>query len=89
MATETIENTVKYNEKKLTEEEIKHDCGRKAFVMVCIVADRLYVSEKVLKICKANRWDYIIRYKEECAPLIRREYEPIPEKQSRESGVCQ
>ena len=32
MATETIENTVKYNEKKLTEEEIKLDCGRKAFV---------------------------------------------------------
>lgn len=46
---------------------------------MCIVADRLHVSEKVLRICKANRWDYIIRYKEGCALLIRREYEPIPE----------
>ena len=93
MATETIENSAEYNEKKLTEEEIKQDCERKAFVRlaekikkrfprlpVCIVADGLYVSEKVLKICKANRWDYIIRYKEGCAPLIKKEYEAIPEK---------
>lgn len=38
------------------------------------------MSEKVLKICEANRWDYIIRYKEGCAPLIKKEYEAIPEK---------
>lgn len=44
------------------------------------MADGLYVSEKVLKICKANGWDYIIRYKEGCAPLIKKEYEAIPEK---------
>lgn len=93
MATEAIENSAEYNEKKLTEEEIKQDCERNAFVRlaekikkrfprlpVCIVADGLYVSEKVLKICKANGWDYIIRYKEGCAPLIKKEYEAIPEK---------
>ena len=54
MATETIENSAEYNEKKLTEEEIKQDCERKAFIRlaekikkrfprlpVCIVADGL------------------------------------------------
>ncbi|MBO5056990.1 MAG: transposase family protein [Lachnospiraceae bacterium] len=77
MATETIENSAEYNEKKLSEEEIKQDCESKAFVRiaakikkrfprlpVCIVADSLYVSEKVLQLCRDNRWDYIIRYKE-------------------------
>ena len=94
MATETIENSVKYNEKKLSEEEIKQDCESKAFVRmaaklkkrfprlpICIVADGLYVSEKVLKICKDNKWDYIIRYKEGCASSIEKEYQAIPEKQ--------
>lgn len=94
MATETIENSVEYNEKKLSEEEIKQDCESKAFVRIAekikkrfprlpiiIVADGLYVSEKVLKICKANKWDYIIRYKEGCASSIEKEYQAIPEKQ--------
>ena len=94
MATETIENSVEYNEKKWMEEEIKQDCESKAFVRIaakiknrlprlpiCIVADGLYVSEKVLKICKANKWDYIIRYKEGCASSIEKEYQAIPEKQ--------
>lgn len=94
MATETIENSEKYNEKKLSEEEIKQDCESKAFVRmaaklkkrfprlpICIVADGLYVSEKVLKICKDNKWDYIIRYKEGCASTIEKEYQAIPEKQ--------
>lgn len=93
IATEPIENSAEYNEKKLSEEEIKQDCESKAFVRIaakikkcfprlpiCIVADGLYVSEKVLKICKANSWDYIIRYKEGCAPTIEQEYKAIPEK---------
>ena len=93
IATEPIENSAEYNEKKLSEEEIKQDCESKAFVRlaskiknrfprlpICIVADGLYVSEKVLKMCQANRWDYIIRYKEGCAPSIEKEYEAIPEK---------
>ncbi|MGN0400666.1 MAG: transposase family protein [Acetatifactor sp.] len=93
MATEPIENSTGYNEKKLSEEEIKQDCESKAFVRlaarikkrfprlpICIVADGLYVSEKVMKICKANKWEYIIRYKEGCAPLIEQEYKAIPEK---------
>lgn len=93
MATEFIENTAEYHGKKLSEEEIKQDCERKAFVRlaekikkrfprlpVCIVADGLYVSGKVLQICEANKWEYIIRYKEGCAPSIEEEYQAIPEK---------
>lgn len=93
MATETIENSAECNEKKLSEEEIKQDCESKAFVRIaakikkrfprlslCIVADGLYVSEKVLQLCSDNRWDYIIRYKEGSAPSIEKEYQAIPEK---------
>ena len=94
MATETIENSEEYNRKKLSEERIKQDCESKAFVRlaakikkrfprlpICIVADGLYVSEKVLKICRENKWNYIIRYKEGCASSIEKEYQAIPEKQ--------
>lgn len=93
MATEFIENTGEYHEKKLSEEEAKQDCEQKAFVRlaekikkrfprlsICIVADGLYVSEKVLQICGDNSWEYIIRYKEGCAPTIGEEYQSIPEK---------
>lgn len=98
IATETIENLANYNEKKQNEEEIKQDCERKAFVRIaskikkhfprlpiCIVADGLYVSETVLKICQDNQWDYIIRYKEGCAPTIEEEYQSIPEKNQTEN----
>ena len=94
MATESIENSEEYNRKKLSEERIKQDCESKAFVRlaakikkrfprlpICIVADGLYVSEKVLKICRENKWNYIIRYKEGCASSIEKEYQAIPEKQ--------
>lgn len=93
MATEFIENSGEYDEGKLSEEEIKQDCERKAFVRlaekikkrfprlsICIVADGLYVSEKVIQICEGNNWKYIIRYKEGCAPSIEEEYQAIPEK---------
>ena len=66
-----------------TEEQIKQDCESKAFIRlaakikksfprlpICIVADGLYVSEKVMNICKENDWDFIIRYKEGCAKSI-------------------
>ena len=100
MATETIENSAKYNEKKLSEEEIKQDCESKAFkrlaeklkkkfprLPICIVADGLYVSDPVIQICKDNHWDYIIRYKEGSAPSIEREYQAIPEKMT--AGNCE
>ena len=92
LATETIENSQEYIHQ--SDEEIKQDCERKAFVRlaekikknfprlpICIVADGLYVSRGVMEICKKYDWDYIIRYKEGCASTIAEEYEGMPEKQ--------
>lgn len=95
IGTEAIENSEEYQRKKYTDEQLKQDCESKAFVRlaekikkafprlpICIAADGLYVSEKVMKICKEYGWDYIIRYKEGCAKSIEQEYEAIPEKES-------
>lgn len=94
IGTEAIENSEEYQRKKYTEEQIKQDCESKAFIRlaakikksfprlpICIVADGLYVSEKVMNICKDNDWDFIIRYKEGCAKSIEQEYKAIPEKE--------
>ena len=94
MATEPIENSAEYLHKKYSEEKLKQDCEQKAFVRladkikkrfprlpICIVADGLYVSEKIMKLCLKNGWAYIIRYKEGCASSIEEEYQNIPKKQ--------
>ena len=44
---------------------------------ICILADGLYVSEKVINRCKEYNWSYIIRYKEGCASSIKEEYNAI------------
>lgn len=93
IATEPIENSKEYTEKKYTEDAIKQDCEVKAFARLaekikkrfprlplCIVADGLYVNEKVMEQCGRYSWDYIIRYKEGCAKSIEEEYQAIPEK---------
>ena len=80
-----IENSEEYINQ--SEEKIKQDCESKAFVRlakkikesfprlpIIITADGLYVSQKVIQICTDNGWDYIIRYKEGCAPSIAGEY---------------
>lgn len=93
IATETIENSEEYNKKHMSDEAVKQDCESKAFIRlaaklkknfprlpICIVADGLYVSTRVIKTCTSYGWDYIIRYKEGCAPLIEEEYQATPEK---------
>ncbi|MFI3201874.1 MAG: transposase family protein [Eubacteriales bacterium] len=99
VATEWIENTKEYQKKKMTEEAMKQDCETKAFVRlakkikkkfqklpIIIVADGLYVSHRVIEVCKENGWEYLIRYKEGSAPSIEKEYQGIPEKE-KEGGV--
>jgi hypothetical protein len=94
IATESIENSDEYNKKQMTEEAIKQDCESKAFkrlakklkkefprLPICIVADGLYVSSKVMEICRNNDWKYIIRYKEGCASRIEKEFVETPEKE--------
>ena len=40
------------------------------------------LQKKVLQICKDYHWDYIIRYKEGCAPSIAREYRALQKKET-------
>ena len=46
-----------------------------------LLMDSLYAGETVFSICKENRWDYIIRYKDGSIPSIAEEYAAIPEKE--------
>lgn len=68
----------------------KQDCERKAAsrlmkklkeafgrLPICISADSLYVSERMLKECKEKGWKYLIRYKQGSAPTIYEEYESL------------
>ena len=90
IASEPIENSDEYVNQ--SEEAIKQDCESKAFVRlvakikkkfprlpIVISADGLYVTQRVLQICKEYQWDYIIRYKEGCASSIAKEYRALPE----------
>ena len=78
----------------MSEEARKQDCEIKAFkrmaeklkeafprLPILLLMDSLYASKPVMDICKANNWDYIIRFKDESIPYIAKEYEDIPEKE--------
>ena len=93
IASETIENSEEYLNQ--SDDSIKQDCESKAFIRlaakikekfarlpIIIVADGLYVTQKVLQICREYSWDYIIRYKEGSAPSIAKEYQGLPEKET-------
>lgn len=93
IASETIENSENYINQ--SDEAVKQDCESKAFVRLAakikkrfprlrsiITADGLYVTKKVLQICKDYHWDYIIRYKEGSASSIAEEYRALPEKET-------
>ena len=93
IASETIENSEEYLNQ--SDDSIKQDCESKAFVRlaakikekfprlpIIIVADGLYVTQKVLQICREYRWEYIIRYKKGSASSIAKEYQALPEKET-------
>ncbi len=98
MASETIQNSGEYINQG--EEKVKQDCESKAFVRlaerikkrfprfpIIIMADGLYVSQRVLQICMDYGWEYIIRYKEGCASSIASEYRALPEKEKVEGNI--
>ena len=73
-----------------TENLDKQDCETKAFkrlaekikkeyprLRIIISGDALYASKTVLDICKANKWKYIIRFKEGSIPTLYKEFETI------------
>ena len=91
IASETIQNSEEYISQ--SDDRVKQDCESKAFVRlaekikkrfprlpVIITADGLYVTQRVLQICKDYGWDYIIRYKEQ-------EYRALPEKENAGDGI--
>ena len=93
IGSETIQNSEEYINK--SREDVKQDCESKAFIRlaekikknfprlpIIVLADGLYVSQTVLEICENNGWDYIIRYKEGCAPSVAEDYRSLPEKET-------
>jgi len=82
IATEFIENP--------EENPTKQDCELKSFkrlaeslksmfprLPICLLADSLYACEPVFQICKKNKWEFLIRYKDGSIPTLAQEYEEI------------
>jgi hypothetical protein len=82
IATEFIENPV--------ESPTKQDCELKSFkrladslkkvfprLPICLLADSLYASKTVFDICKKNKWEFLIHYKDGSIPSLAQEYEEI------------
>ena len=44
---------------------------------ICIMGDSLYANEPVFEICKNNKWEMLIRYKEGSIPSLAEEYRAI------------
>lgn len=82
LATEFIENPRANASKQDCEltsfkrlaETVKREYSR---LPICLLADSLYASESVFEICRKNKWDFLIRYKEGSIPSIMEEYREI------------
>jgi len=84
IATEFIENE--------KENPSKQDCERNSFkrlaeslktmfprLPICLLGDSLYACEPVFEICKRNRWEFLIRYKDGSIPTLAEDYNAILE----------
>lgn len=82
IATEFIENE--------NPEVAKQDCERTSFkrlaaslknmfprLPICLMGDSLYACEPVFEICKNNKWEFLIRYKDGSIPTLAEEYQEI------------
>lgn len=82
LATEFIENPKANASKQDCEltsfkrlaETVKKEYPR---LPICLLADSLYASDSVFQICRKNKWDFLIRYKEGSIPSIMEEYREI------------
>jgi hypothetical protein len=94
IATEFIEN------KK--ENVSKQDCERNSFkrlaeslkkmfprLPICLMGDSLYACEPVFEICKKNKWEFLIRYKDGSIPTLAEEYATINEMGEGEEKVVE
>ena len=82
LATEFIENPKVNASKQDCElssfkrlaEKVKKEYPR---LPICLLADSLYANDSVFGICRKNKWDFLIRYKEGSIPSIMEEYQEI------------
>ena len=82
LATEFIENPKRNagkqdcerNSFKRLAETIKKEYPR---LPICLLADSLYACDTVFQICRKNKWEFLIRYKEGSIPSIMEEYREI------------
>lgn len=94
IATEFIEN----EEKNIS----KQDCERTAFkrlansikkmfprLPVCLMGDSLYACDTVFEICRQNRWEFLIRYKNGSIPTLAEEYQEIQQMGEGEEKVVE
>ncbi|MBT8374174.1 MAG: hypothetical protein KJN80_04595 [Deltaproteobacteria bacterium] len=76
-------------------EYVKQDCELKAFrrlaeklkrsfprLPICIVGDGLYPNKTVFEICKANNWEWIFTFKDDCLRSVWEEVELLKELQA-------
>ena len=82
IATEFIENP--------KQDPSKQDCELNSFkrlaetlkrmyprLPICLMGDSLYACKPVFDICRQNRWEFLIRYKDGSIPTLSQEYEEI------------
>lgn len=82
LATEFIENPksnaskqdCELNSFKRLAETVKKEYPR---LPICLLADSLYACDTVFQICRKNKWEFLIRYKEGSIPRIMEEYREI------------
>jgi hypothetical protein len=94
IATEFIENE--------NADVTKQDCERTSFkrlaaslkkmfprLPICLMGDSLYACEPVFEICKNNKWEFLIRYKDGSIPTLAEEYEEIKGMNENEEEVVE
>ncbi|NLK65518.1 MAG: transposase [Tissierellia bacterium] len=94
IATEFIENEAK----NMT----KQDCEINSFkrlskslkdmfprLPICILGDSLYACGPIFDICKKNKWEFLIRYKDGSIPTLAEEYKEINEMGENEEEVIE
>lgn len=75
-----------------SEDVDKQDCELNAFyrlaprvketfkrLPICIIADSIYACENVFNLCKKNKWNYLLRFKEARIPSIAKEFQALKE----------
>lgn len=94
LATEFIENPKANASKQDCEltsfkrlaETVKREYPR---LPICLLADSLYANDSVFQICRKNKWDFLIRYKEGSIPGIMEEYREIVDMGEMEERVLE